>query len=123
MKYVITTAILLALASGRILLAADTVPEFKIETCRAAEESGSAARDAQACFQDEQKAKDTLRESWATYDSAQKNHCRRLLKSGGKPSYVELLTCIEMKTGPAAKPAESTKKKKGVRTRSDGDWA
>ena len=60
MKYLFVTAVLLALSSGRILLAADTLPEFKIESCRAAEGvPGSAARNVESCFQDEQNAKDT----------------------------------------------------------------
>ncbi len=119
MKYSSVTAVLLVLSSGTILFAADTFPEFKIESCRAAEESGSAARNAQACFQDEQKAKDTLHQNWSTYDSSQKDHCQRLLKAGGMPSYVELLTCLEMKTGPT--PPANKGKKKGVRALSDID--
>ena len=120
MKYIFVTAVLLALSSGRILLAADTVPEFKIESCRAAEDTGS---NAQACFEDEQKAKETLQQNWSSYDSSQKNHCQRLLKAGGKPSYVELLTCLEMTTGPTTTPTSNTRKKKGVRALSGGDWA
>jgi hypothetical protein len=123
MKYFFVTAALLALSSGRILLAADTIPEFKIESCRAADEGGSATRNAQACFEDEQKAKETLRQNWSSYDSSQKNHCQRLLKAGGKPSYVELLTCLEMTTGPTMTPTSNTRKKKGVRVFSGGDWA
>lgn len=95
------------------MIAADALPEFRIETCRQAEESGSVSRNAQACFQDEETAKDTLKQSWASYDSGQKSHCQRLLKAGGMPSYVELLTCIEMKTEPT-KPAANTTKKKGT---------
>ena len=112
MKYLFMTAVLLALYSGRILLAAETVPEFKIESCSAAEEmSGSAARNVQACLQDEQTAKDTLRQNWRSYDPSKRNHCQRLLKAGGKPSYVELLTCLEMKTGPTTTPTDNTRKK------------
>jgi hypothetical protein len=92
MKHLFITAVVLATCSAHSLLAADAFPEFKIESCRQAEESGSASRNAQACFQDEQTAKDTLQQNWKTYDSNQKNHCQRLLKAGGMPSYVELLT-------------------------------
>ncbi len=90
--------------AGQIFLAGDTVPEFKIDTCRAAE-SGSRGRDAQKCFQDEQAAKDKLKESWSSFDTDQKTHCQQLLKAGGMPSYVELLTCLEMKTAPTSTPA------------------
>jgi hypothetical protein len=123
MKYLFVTGVLLALSSGEILLAADTVPAFKIESCRAAEESGSVSRNAQACFQDEQNAKDTLKQNWTTYDSGQKGHCQRLLKAGGRPSYVELLTCLEMKTGPRTTPTGNTRNKKGVRAISGIDCA
>ena len=112
MKYLFMTAVFLALSSGRILLAADTVPEFKIESCRAAEgEPGAAARNVESCFQDEQNAKDTLRQNWSSYDPSQRDHCRRLMKAGGKPSYVELLTCIEMKTGATTTPIDNKRKK------------
>ena len=123
MKYLFVTAVLLALSSGRILLAADTLPEFKIESCRAAEKSESTGRNVGTCFQDEQTAKDTLRQNWSSYDSSQKNHCQRLMKAGGQPSYVELLTCIEMKTEPTTTPTGNTKKKKGARALSGGDRA
>jgi hypothetical protein len=60
MKHLFIIAMLLATCSGPSLLAADAFPEFKIGSCRQAEETGSVSRDAQACFRDEQNAKDTL---------------------------------------------------------------
>jgi hypothetical protein len=45
--------------------------------------------------------------------SSQKSHCQRLLKAGGMPSYVELLTCVEMKSTPTT-PSRATTKKKGT---------
>jgi hypothetical protein len=109
-KHLFVAAALLALQSGQ-MIAADALPEFKAETCRQAEESGSASRNAQNCFHDEETAKDTLKRNWASYDSSQKSHCQRLLKAGGMPSYVELLTCLEMKTVPTTPAANRTKKK------------
>ncbi len=110
MRHLFVTAVLLGFYAGP-MIAADAVPEFKIDSCRQAEESGSASRNAQACFQDEQKAKDTLKQNWTTYDSSQKGHCQRLMKAGGMPSYVELLTCIEMKSAPTTSTAVKTKRK------------
>lgn len=110
MKQRFVLGVLLALSSGQVVLAADNVPEFTA-SCREAEESGTASRNAQACFQDEQTAKDTLKQNWSTYDAGQKGHCQRLLKAGGMPSYVELLTCIEMKTAPTS-PAATPKKRR-----------
>jgi hypothetical protein len=115
MRHPFVTALLVGFYSGPII-AADGFPEFKVDSCRQAEESGSASRNAQACFQDEQKAKDTLKQNWTTYDSSQKSHCQRLLKAGGMPSYVELLTCVEMKSAPTT-PTRATTKKKDMRDR------
>src|SRR4051794_24742471 len=114
----LTAPALLTLSSG--LLAADTVPQFKIESCREAEDSGPASRNAQSCFRDEQTAKETLQQKWSSYDSSQKKHCALLMKAGGMPSYVELLTCIEMKTEPTTSTVD-TKKKNGVRAPSSVD--
>jgi hypothetical protein len=63
MKYMFVTAVLLTLSPGQSLLATDAVPNVKIETCRQAEESGTAFRNAEACFQDEQNGKDTLQKN------------------------------------------------------------
>jgi hypothetical protein len=117
MKYLFASAVLLACVPGKSLFAADRFPEFKIESCRSAE-TGAATlegRTAQGCFKDEQTAKDKLKETWSSFDASQKLHCQQLLKAGGMPSYVELLTCLEMKTVPT-KPtdgAPSPKTKKG----------
>ncbi len=93
---------------GRIV-AADKVPEFKV-ACRSAD-TGHATiegRNAQVCFQDEQDAKDKLKETWSSFDASQKVQCQQLLKAGGLPSYVELLTCVEMKTTGPTKVAKKT---------------
>ena len=113
MEYLLVTSVFFALSSGQTLLAANAAPpEFKIESCRVAEEMSELAdQNMQACFQDEQRAKDTLRQNWRSYDPSQKNHCRLLIKAGGKPSYVELLTCLEMKTGPTTSQTDNTRKK------------
>jgi hypothetical protein len=112
MKDLLVTSVFFALSSGQTLLAANTLPEFKIESCRVAEEMSELAdQNVQACFQDEQRAKDTLRQNWRGYDPSQKNHCRLLIKAGGKPSYVELLTCLEMKTVPTTSQTDNTRKK------------
>ncbi len=112
MRHLFVIAVLLAFYAGP-MIAADAIPEFKSDSSRQAEESGSASRNAQACFQDEQKAKDTLKQNWTTYDFSQKSHCQRLMKAGGMPSYVELLTCFEMKSAPTT-PTGATTKKKGT---------
>lgn len=78
--------------------AADAPPRFDIVSiCRpAATSAGSAARDAAACQRDEELAQRTLAQQWKEFSSEQKTHCVRLSSLGGNPSYVELLTCLEM---------------------------
>ncbi len=111
MKYLFTSAVLLACVPGQSLLAADKFPEFKIESCRPAETTVE-GRTAQGCFQDEQNAKDKLKETWSSFDDSQKFHCQQLLKAGGMPSYVELLTCLEMKTAPTTPSGSTSSRKK-----------
>jgi hypothetical protein len=53
-------------------------------------------RDKQACLGDENAAKDTLQKSWSKYNSADKTQCVGLARQGGPPSYVELLSCLEV---------------------------
>jgi len=85
--------------ASQVLLVADKVPELKVEpSCKAAIAAtvGTGARNENACMQDEKAAKATLRKEWGQFSAAQKGHCIRLLNAGGSPSYVELLTCVEM---------------------------
>ena len=38
----------------------------------------------------------TLQQDWTQYSSIQRSRCTGLVATGGPPSYVELLTCLEM---------------------------
>jgi hypothetical protein len=68
------------LTATQIVLVADSVPKFDVErTCR------------------EQDARSKLEQDWSQHSAAQRNHCDGLVTDpGGAPSYVELLTCLEM---------------------------
>lgn len=84
------------LAGSHILLAADRVPVLNIEpSCRAAATVAD-NRDATVCQRDEQAARGKLEQEWGQFDAAQQSHCVRLSSLGGSPSYVELLTCLEL---------------------------
>jgi hypothetical protein len=61
------------------------------------------------CINDEHDAHDTLSKSWGTYTAADKLHCVQMATKGYLPSYVELLTCIEMSAFAKAIPQESAK--------------
>jgi hypothetical protein len=96
------------LATSHLVLAADTVPKLNYEpTCRTAVESAAnTSRDETSCKQDEETARATLGKVWIQYTTVQRTHCVQLTSLGGPPSYVELLTCLEMAkaTMPEVKP-------------------
>jgi hypothetical protein len=70
--------------------------------CQNSTSSGPAGRPQyQACLgatrRHEQDARSKLEQDWSQYSAAQRNHCDGLVTDlGGAPSYVELLTCLEM---------------------------
>ncbi len=50
------------------------------------------------CMQDEMSAKDTLTKQWTTYKPKDKTSCVEQARAPS-PSYVEVLTCLEMNSG------------------------
>jgi hypothetical protein len=54
----------------------------------------------QGCLHDEQAAQAELRQNWTAYPAAARENCAQL--GGIIGSYVEMLVCIEIKTGNAA---------------------
>ena len=100
----------IVLTASYLVLAADRVPEFNVEPgCRAAIAAAVAPnRDVSACKRDEL---DRPRQAQAglgeVYARANRRAACRLSKLGGFPSYVELLTCLEMAKD-AGKPCRRT---------------
>ena len=88
----------LAFGTSLISVAASGVPTLKIEpSCRAAGVEGMiVGRTVESCLNDEKAAHDQLAKDWGTYSADDKNHCLSMVSTGGDPSYVELLSCLEM---------------------------
>ena len=86
------------LTASHITLAAVSVPKFDVEqTCRAAVIGADAPGHASAdCQREEKDARSKLEKDWGQYSAAQRSQCDGLVTTGGAPSYVELLTCLEM---------------------------
>ena len=86
------------LTASQIVLVADAVPKFNVEqTCRqAAQTSADLGRAPGDCQRDENDARGKLEQDWAQYNPAQRTDCVRVSSLGSSPSYVELLTCLEM---------------------------
>jgi hypothetical protein len=103
-------------AGAQLTLVADKIPELKYEpSCRAAMQAAAMPnRNEDACLQDEKAAKAKLQQEWGQFSGEQKSHCVRLSTTGGMPSYVELLTCVEMSQAAAnLATSEKEKAKKG----------
>jgi hypothetical protein len=48
------------------------------------------------CMESEQGVREQLKNVWLAFSPADKGHCIALAKTGGLPSYTELITCLEM---------------------------
>lgn len=97
------------LTASHIVLAADSVPTFNVErTCRPAAAAGVLpGRNSAACQQDENKARAKLEQDWPQFSTAQRAQCANFVAMDRAPSYVELLTCLEMAKQAKELPAES----------------
>jgi hypothetical protein len=82
------------LASFPLTPIADNVPKFDItRECRS--EGGSKAV-LEKCAADEAEAREQLQPQWSQFSAVDKTVCIRETSMDGTPSYVELLTCLEM---------------------------
>ena len=83
---------------------------------------GSNVRDVASCMRDENEARDQLAKEWAQFSPGDQQRCTSITKTGGIPSYVELIVCLEMirdaksynaaaPTTSSGQPARQTKKK------------
>jgi hypothetical protein len=83
--------------------AAQQVPRLNIEaTCRA--EKPLVAGDPnpyEGCMRDETDAERQLQAMWSSTAAAQRERCGREAQLGGSPSYVDMLTCLQMAQGVA----------------------
>src|SRR5260370_42567209 len=77
---------------------ADGPPELDVSiSCRAAARGSVAVGgDQQACLNDERTAKDALAKDWSSFSPLARTQCVGMNRTGGPPSYVELLVCLEV---------------------------
>jgi hypothetical protein len=65
--------------------------------CRAAVNAGvGLGRDMDSCLRSEEAARDKLKEGWKNFLPGDRRSCTGMTQMGGPPSYVEVLTCVEM---------------------------
>src|SRR5260370_34437237 len=77
---------------------ADPVPTFNVEpSCRqVASGNVGIKQDMSVCLEDENGARDQLAKEWGGFAPADRGLCTRLSRTGGAPTYTELLVCLEM---------------------------
>jgi hypothetical protein len=92
------SAVLFAL--GGALLIADGVPTLDIQPgCRAAAKMGdrlSLDESLRQCLSDEKSARSELERQWLQFPPALRQRCIATTETGGDPSYVEVLVCLQM---------------------------
>jgi hypothetical protein len=88
---------------------ADVVPNLDVErTCRSAQVANTSISDQanyDGCLRSEREAKKEAERHWGSYTAAAKRQCEDQFKAGGFPSYVEMVTCLELASG--AVPTQS----------------
>jgi hypothetical protein len=108
----IAAAASLALALSAPALAEPQVPRLDVTpTCRPIDKSDMVQMDESRCRQIENDARDQLVRQWSDFPAADRMLCTQTATMGGTASYVQLITCLEMKRDVAKLPAD-----RGMRT-------
>jgi hypothetical protein len=92
--YLAALAIILADAPAM----AQDIPSFDLQkTCRVV--ANGAQGTAQGCMASEQDARGQLERRWTSFKPDSRSRCAQETQIGGSPSYVEVLTCVELAEG------------------------
>jgi hypothetical protein len=77
---------------------ADPVPAFDLHpTCRgSAATAGGGGSGLDVCLHSERSARDKLAQEWSEFSAADRSRCIQLTHMTRMPSYVQVLTCLEM---------------------------
>jgi hypothetical protein len=90
---------------------ADAVPDLDVEkTCQSAQVANTSISDQanyDGCLRSEREAKKEAERHWGNYTPAAKRQCQDQFKAGGFPSYVEMVTCLELASGTVPTQSDS----------------
>jgi hypothetical protein len=79
-------------------------------TCRRAQPLATGEKSAyQSCYDDEIAAKKELSRKWSSYKASFRSTCAQETRIGGAPSFVEVLTCLELEKQAAEARIENSK--------------
>jgi hypothetical protein len=91
---------MIVVSSQLVVTVADRVPTFDIaRSCKldlAATAGLSVDQSAKGCINDEKRARQQLASQWSKFSGSSKAECIPQESIGGTPSYVSLLTCLQM---------------------------
>jgi hypothetical protein len=87
----------LTLGAFITVAASDGVPTFNTRpTCADAAKEISVTRTTEICERSEQQARAELASRWSKFPAADRKTCVATTMIGGFPSYVQVLTCLEL---------------------------
>jgi hypothetical protein len=88
----------LALGAALLIPVTDGVPSLNVEPgCRAAAKMGNNMDESlRICMADENGARAQLEKEWTQFSVTLRERCVTTTRSGGDPSYVEVLVCLQM---------------------------
>jgi hypothetical protein len=95
----------MAAATQMLTPISDAVPKLNVEvTCRGSVEADKAMgldlpQSFDKCMSDENSAREQLGPIWSSYSPAVRAQCVGEATNVGEPSYVDLLTCLQMADG------------------------
>jgi len=105
------TAFLALFLLGTLSASAAGPPRLNIQgTCKRAQPLSGGEKDAyQSCVNDENDAQKELAKTWSSFRAAAQSTCVQETQIGGAPSYVELLTCLQLDRQAADAARENSK--------------
>jgi hypothetical protein len=91
---------MIIVSSQLVVAVADGVPKYDIvRSCKldlAATAGLSVDQSLKSCVNDEKTARQQLLSQWSKFSVSSKAECIPLEQVGGTPSYVSLITCLQM---------------------------
>ena len=91
-----------ALGASLAVTVSEAVPKFDVEascreTARANEAIDLAENETKTCIRDEEEARSELVQKWVSFSATDRTRCVGETMAGGySPSYVDILTCLQM---------------------------
>jgi len=92
-----------ALGASLAVTVSEAVPKFDVEaSCREAAKANAAIdladrESTKNCIRDEEEARSELVQKWAAFSAADRTRCVGETMAGGEsPSYVDILTCLQL---------------------------